>query len=254
MSDLRIAGSVVLASFFWVPPAPVDAQSVTVAFDGCVESIGVALLPIDDVRAEVPDSFVLAGEGGPVTPLAVRTAHCDDIRIGRYRAGEADIVQIGAVVVPPDGTGDINNYLLWYQTTNIELALVLNLLYGVSAEYVPRIDYQIGQTASDGSAPFHVRVRLPGSPRLSIDGRVTAAGFPASNFVAIWWEETHRGRVRMSTFVASGTVGSAALALTTPARSELADLIGATDLGFPILQQFNTLHGVVPMTVTVERR
>jgi hypothetical protein len=44
-------------------------SSFAVEFTDCVESIGVTLVPTASVRAHVPEQFILAGEGQPVTPL-----------------------------------------------------------------------------------------------------------------------------------------------------------------------------------------
>src|SRR5678816_938837 len=87
-----------------------DSSNFDIDFTNCVESIGVTLVPATSARAYVPESFTLAGEGQPVTPLVVRTAHCRGIAADGHGPRAGDIVQIGAIVVPPDFTGDINNY------------------------------------------------------------------------------------------------------------------------------------------------
>src|SRR5215467_2950920 len=85
------------------------SASIDAEFTDCVESIGVTLVPTSSARPYVPEQFVLAGEGQPVTPLVVRTAHCSRIATDGHGQRAGDVVQIGAVIVPPDFTGDINN-------------------------------------------------------------------------------------------------------------------------------------------------
>src|SRR5690348_9128024 len=90
------------------------SSTFDVTFTDCLESIGVTLLPTASVRSLVPQSFILAGDGQPLTPVVVRTARCQHISTDGHGQRLGDIVQIGAVVVPPDFTGDINNYTIWY--------------------------------------------------------------------------------------------------------------------------------------------
>lgn len=213
-----------------------------VGFTNCIESIGVGLAPTANVRALVPAEFILAGDGQPVTPLVVRTARCA-VSVNGNGASVGEIVQIGAVIVPPDGTGDINNYTILYYTSDLRLALRL-LLAGVNAQFVPNIDYRHGNDNS-----FSVRVPLPGIPRLLVSGGVTPSPLAAGSFVANWWQKTPRGKVKMSTNVPVIKIGSANLTLATNPNGLLGQLIGGETLGFPIIQQFNTF-AAAQMNVT----
>ena len=139
----------------------------------------------------------------------------------------------GAVIVPPDGTGDINNYTLFYYTSDVRLALRL-LLAGVKAQFVPTIDYSVGNDNS-----FFVRVPLPGSPRFTLNGVVMPSLQPSGSFTANWWQKTDSGKVKMNTNVPVIAIGGANLTLMTDSHSLLAELIGSRSTGFPILEQFN---------------
>jgi hypothetical protein len=229
-----------------VVAAPREDQdaSFSVQFSDCVESIGVGLVPTANVRTYVPSSFILVGDGQPVTPLVVRTARCGGISVEGQEAKPGEIVQIGAVVVPPDGTGDINNYTIWYYTSNAKLAAHLRRAV-VDVQHVQSIDYNY--SANAGNA-FSVRVSKPGSPPLSLSGTVMPSSVPAGSFTANWWQATCDGMVKMSTVVPIINIGGADLTLTTKPQSALADLIGAETLGFPIIQQFNTF-AAAQMTV-----
>jgi hypothetical protein len=222
-----------------------SASDFGVEFTDCIESIGVTLVPTANARAYVPQPFILVGEGQPVTPLVVRTAHCGRISTGGYGVRGGDIVQIGAVIVPPDFTGDINNYTIWYYTTDLRLALQL-LHAGVTAQYVPTLEYDYD--ADDNEC--HVRVPLPGLPRLAVSGTVTPSSQPAGSFVANWWQEVQGGVAKMGTTVPVINIGGADLVMTTSANGPLGQLIGSSSTGFPIIQQFNTFAGA-QMLVTV---
>ena len=229
-------------------PHNVRAQAESVSADGlanfsveftdCVESIGVTLVPTGRARAYVPEQFILVGEGQPVTPLVVRTSRCQGIAVNGHNPMAGETVQIGLVIVPPDGTGDINNYTLWYYTGNPRLATQLRNA-GVGAQLVPTIDFDYD--ADDNS--LFVRVPRPGSPRLALFGTVSSSPNPAGSFLANWWQQTEGGSVKMSTNVPVINIGGADLTLTTDPNGPLGQLIGAGSTGFPVLQQFNSFSG-----------
>jgi hypothetical protein len=108
----------------------------TVQFTDCVESIGVGFAPTANLRALIPAEFILAGEGSLLSPLVARTSDCRGIAVDGASPKAGSIVQIGAVIVPPDFTGDINNYTLFYYTSDAKLAHHLTKL-GVNIQHVP---------------------------------------------------------------------------------------------------------------------
>lgn len=217
---------------------PDGSADFPVEFTDCVESIGVTLVSTALARAYVPARFILVGEGQPVTPLVVRTASCRGISVTGHEPKAGEIVQIGLVIVPPDGTGDINNYTLWYYSSDAELATQLRKV-GLSAQHVPTIDYDY--EANDNS--LFVRVPQPGSPRLALFGTVQPSPDPAGSFLANWWQQVDAGSVKMSTNVPVINIGGAGLTLTTNPNGPLGQLIGSASTGFPLLQQFNTFTG-----------
>jgi hypothetical protein len=240
-----LALSVALAALLVIAFArPARAESAASAADGsanlqveftdCVESIGVTLVPTASVRIYVPHQFSLAGEGQPVTPLVVRTSQCSNIAVAGHAPMAGEIVQIGAVIVPPDFTGDINNYTIWYSTSNAILATQLRRV-GVDAQLVPVIDYDY-QSANNS---LNVRLPAPFEPTLTLSGSVFPSPNAAGSFTANWWQQTKTGIVKMSTNVPVIKIGGADLTLTTE-DDPLAQLLGGSSTGFPIIQQFNT--------------
>jgi len=215
--------------------SPDGSPNFPVEFTDCVESIGVTLVPTALARGYVPAQFILVGEGQPVTPLVVRTARCGGISVNGSWPEAGEIVQIGLVIVPPDGSGDINNYTLWYYSSDASLAKQLRKT-GVSAQHSPTIDYDY---SADDNTLF-VCVPRPGSPRLALFGAVQPSSSPAGSFLANWWQQTEAGNVKMSTNVPVINIGGADLTLTTDPNGPLGQLIGGGSTGFPLLQQFNT--------------
>jgi hypothetical protein len=221
-----------------------SAASFGVEFEGCVESIGVALAPIAGVLALMPPGFIPVGLGGPVSPIVVRTADCAGIAVDGGKSKPGSVVQIGAVIVPPDGAGDINNYTFWYYTTSEKLAHRLQDL-GVAAQHVANVGYHL-----DAENHLSISVKRPGDPRFVISGTVVPSVVPAGSFEAIWWQKTAAGNAWMDTKVPVIAIGWADLALATDADGALGMLIGGGAIDFWILQQFNVLPSA-QMDVTV---
>jgi hypothetical protein len=207
-----------------------------VSFTDCVESIGVTLSSTELVDPLVPAEFVVAGTGTPVTPLVVRTASCEGISVDGRPARAGSVMQIGAVIVPPDGTGDIDNYTLRYFADDRRLVAALRGA-GLAATKA-RIGYQLGD-ANGAETSLDVAVRPRGDSPLSVGGTVTPVSTPAGSFLANWWTQTQYGALKMSTNVPVIAIGSAELSLQLASTDELAALFGATTVEFPILQQFN---------------
>ena len=197
------------------------------------ESIGVGLSPTNNVKELVPERFLLVGDSDPVTPIVVRTARCE-ISVDGQRSRLGTIVQVGAIIVPPDGTGDINNFTLFYYTDDLRLAIRL-LLAGVNAQYSPTLKFQLGKDNS-----LQVKVRVPSDPRFTVAGVVTPSTQPAGSFVANWWDQSFLGITKMTTTVPTIMIGSADLTLKTDAENQFGKLVGSDTLNFPIIQQYNT--------------
>lgn len=206
---------------------------VQVNLANCVETIGVGLAPTSNVLQMIPETYIPVGISDPVTPIVVRSARCDVTVFGQLQKKKC-IVQIGAVIVPPDGTGDINNYTLFYVTDDLRLCLLLKLA-GVDVQFAPVISYNI---ATDNT--LNVRVPFPSSARLTLTGNITPSQQTAGSFTANWWQDGPWGQVKMRTKVPHIKIGTADHQLSTPPGSSLSDLAGGGAISFPVLQQFNT--------------
>jgi hypothetical protein len=211
-------------------------QGFDVSFRDCVESIGVTLVDTESATARVPFPFVPVGMGTPFTPLVVRSASCQRISIDGGRARAGAVVQIGAVIVPPDGTGDIDNYTLAYYSDDRGLVDTLKSL-GIFASFAP-IAYRLGEV-ENAEASLEVVVKGRAHSRLRISGTVVPSSTPVGSFVANWWAKTQHGSIKLSTSVPAIALGSASLVLDTEPGGELSELFAGASISFPILQQFN---------------
>lgn len=206
-----------------------------VDFSGCSEMASLTPVPVANVRARVPAGYALANEVNGVTFVVVRIANCSGMSIDQRPVGGGTVAQVGVNLVSPDGTGDINNYTLWYYTTSQPLFVRLRAMGIDEAQWVPGIDYRYAAT---GPGTGQLDITVPGRPAFTIGGPVTEPVGPVP-FVANWWGDSARGQIRMNTTLPAIDFGGATMTLHTGARSELAEVLGATTVTFPIFDSYN---------------
>lgn len=210
-----------------------------VDFEDCREVANVGLLPTANARAKVPAEFTLVGENDALTPFVVRTVHCDSIAVDGKLPAPGNIVQIGVLIVAPEGDGDINNYTLYYDTSNLRLALRLALA-GVNANWVPTLQESVSLNA-DGSGDYKFKVPPPFQPRMTFQGPVGAPVGGPIPFVANWWRYSFGDTVKMNSTFPELFIADNDVVLTVPKGSPLAKLIGATEVSdWPVLKLYDT--------------
>src|SRR5215467_6248357 len=98
------------------------ARGFSVDFSQCTEFVGVG--PVNFARASslVQPAFTTQPVGSTAA-IVVRATSCAGVSVNGGPSVPTVISQIGIEIVPPDGTGDINNFTLVYVTNNAELAL-----------------------------------------------------------------------------------------------------------------------------------
>lgn len=208
---------------FGAPPA------FQVQLQNCTEFIGIASLPVASLQPRVPAGYVIA-EGPPgFGSLVVRTSECPNSRVDGGPAENVKVAQIGVVVIPPDGTGDINNYTLTYSTNSLRLALKLELA-GVN------LTYDNDQIYERLGADFYSEVSpLVGTvPGWSVQGVVAdpPAGTPQFPFVANWWTNVRNGRLKMSTAIPQLSYGDGSVRVFTRRQSVLGTVLNANSVAF----------------------
>lgn len=212
-----------------------------VDFGDCTEMAGIGFVPAASARARVPADVALAGDTTSAI-IVVRVANCTDLSIdGRPRAGHT-VAQIGLTMAAGDPTSDINNYTLWYDTDSPVLAARLRAA-GVDARLVPSLEYEV----EDGE----LSIGQPRAPRYRADGPVVAPTSAPVPFVASWWQQRGGRTVQMRTTLPAIAFSGAQMTVTTPAGSDLAQLIGGTSLGFAILDSYNAFDAA-HMVVSVD--
>ena len=226
-----------------------EAFPLGVDFAGCREVADVGLAPTANIRPLVPAQFTLSGGTGPTTSFVVRTVHCDSISVDGNPGLPGDLLQIGAVIVAPDGDGDINNYTFYYDTTHLGLAARL-AARGVPARWVPALQESL-VVNPDGSGQYRFVVPAPFEPRLTFAGPVDAPSTTPIPFTANWWSTSDEGTVKMASSFPQLYDNGDSVVLTLPEHSPLAEVLGTNVVSswptLALFDHFPTAH----MDVTV---
>jgi hypothetical protein len=208
-----------------------SSKDFDVDFDDCTVFAGLARVDKARARALVPVQYTLLDDGG-MARMVVRVARCADVVVDGKSGGETIVSHIGIGLVGPDATVNLNNYTLWYATDNARLHARLTAA-GVNADN----SNQLSLVFADGV--LTVSSSSSGTPSFTVQGSATLPVNPAVPTSASWWDNGSRGAVRSRTVLPAIQFGTASTVLTTPAGSELADLIGSTTLTFPVLDSYN---------------
>ena len=207
-----------------------------VQFDDCNEIAGVTTGPTAEIRPLVPAQFTVVEASPGEALLVFRVAQCQAVSVDGSRPRPGIVAQVGPSIVPPTGTGDINNYAIQYATNDRRLAAALRR-NGFSAQLIPRLEYQLVPT---GPGTFDLSIVQPRRKNgYVIAGPVIdpAASDPGAPFVANWWTGRPGGRRAVThTPFPNIAFGDASGAQVSAAPgSQVARLLGATSKGFSVL-------------------
>lgn len=234
--------------------ASADTRSFKVQFAGCSEFVGWGPVSLAAAQPLVPAGYVIAGAADGQAAIVVRATSCEAVGVDQSQAQPTELSQIGINLVPPDGTGDINNYTVIYVTNNQSLAKRFQIA-GLPAVFDPQLAYEYTPAPDGLSGELYVTAAGEELPSYFLFG--TEAEPPLNSqqsFLANWWFTGPEGRMKQSTLFPAIAFGMAAVSLYTSNVSWLGKLIGGnTDANFSIL----SVRGVYPaatMTVSVSRQ
>jgi len=222
--------AVFLAVFAATLYADAGNHGFTATLTDCTELIGFGPVPLEPARSLVPSGYSLVPFDGSAA-LVVRASRCAGVSVDHSAQKPAIVVQVGIAVIPPDGTGNINNYTLLYATNHEQLAQALNRT-GLPAVLDRALVYEFAPDSS-GHGELYAAV----SPGLQPAWFLTGAADPpppgGDPVVANWWFNGGRGMLKMSTSIPSISYGAASFSLHTSKFSLLGSLIGGnTDASF----------------------
>ena len=202
----------------------------TAALRNCTELIGFGPAPFTLARALVPNSFSLVAFNGSAG-LVTRASRCESVAVDGSSPRPAIVVQVGIAVIPPDGSGDINNYTLLYATDHEQLAHFLNQA-GLPAVLDRALVFQFTPDSS-GHGELYAAVSPGPHPAWFLTGEADPPPAGGAPVVANWWFDGTRGGLKMATAIPSISYGTANFSLHTSKLSVLGELIGGnTDASF----------------------
>ena len=221
-----------------------------VDFTECTEFAGVG--PVDFARASalVPSVFttLLVGSTGGIV---VRATNCQGLAVNGGRSVPTSISQIGIEIVPPDGTGDINNFTLLYVSDNPELVRAFRGA-GVPALFDPTLTYQFTYDSTGKAGELYVEVESYGLPAYFLSGTETDPTAPGSDFKANWWYATAKEVVKQASNFPAIAFGTPSVTFHTDRNRDLGKLIGGnTDSDFhlfPVRGIYPSAHMEVSVT------
>ena len=220
-----------LTLIMFAPAIHADDSGFTATLQGCTELIGLGPVPLSVVRPLVPSTFVIPEFGPGTAGLVVRVGQCQALSTSGTAARPVNVGQIGVAIVSPDGSGDINNYTLFYTTSDDRLARALQDA-GLPAALDPVLAYEFTPNLS---GELYAAVAPFGAPAWFVSGSAadTPLGGPAP-VTANWWFQTKRGTLKMATVIPSIQYVIAGFTLHTSKVSPLGQIIGGnTDSSFP---------------------
>lgn len=221
-------------------PDILPTTGLTIALTDGVENVGIGLVNTERAQQLLPPPFKLANNSEPVTPLVVLAARCQGIAVTGATPTPGTFVQVGLIVAPPDGTGEINIFTLWHYTTHLTLARALKNA-GLNSQHAPTIEYAVTLGGKAGST--RLTVPAPAQPPLLLAGAIRQPNQPVT-FNGNWWAKAGNRLLKLNSVVPAATFSDAELTLTTRATNPLGHLIGGETLNFAILQRFNTFPRV----------
>jgi hypothetical protein len=201
-------------------------RGFTVDLRNCSELIGFGPVSQAAVAPLVPSGYTVVTFGPGTAGIVVRASRCEQAGLDDSPVRPVIVSQVGVAILSPDGSGDINNYQLFYVTNDDDLAQALGRT-GVPALVDREMAYEFTPDQTGHSGGLYVGVSPPGSPAYFETGNWNDpppnSGAPV---VANWWFNGPRGVVKMSTSIGSISYGPAALTVHTSKFSLLGTLLG----------------------------
>jgi hypothetical protein len=234
------------------PQSEVRARGFSVDFSQCTEFAGVGPVDLAKASSLVQPAFTTLPVGSTAA-IVVRATSCAGAQVNGGAAVPTIISQIGIEIVPPDGTGDINNYTLIYVTDNAQLALAFRLV-GLPAIFDPTITYEFTYDATGKSGELYVEAGGAGLPAYFLTGTETDPTGAGSDFKANWWFAGPAGVIKQASDFPNIAFGTTNVSLHTTRESALGKLIGGNSDAdfhfFPVRGVYVTAH----MDVTTSSR
>lgn len=218
--------------------AALSTTTFDVDFTDCHDYAGLAPVPTKNVASYVPAPYTIAEPAPGTANVVVRSVWC---RTSSIDPKPSVVTQIGVNIVSPDGTGDINNFTVFYLTTSHALAAGLRRA-GVPADVDEDLVFR--WTSTDAThAHLVVSNDDDVQPPFVIDSIVGAPGTFPVDFVANWYVAHGKHQEEMHSTYPGILFGgnSPTVTVHTPRHSGLGKMLGSDTGTFTSLSVFNAI-------------
>lgn len=222
---VAIFSTLFVPALLFADPDSGGGRDFSVSLAGCTESIGFGPISAAQAQPFVPSGFILAPIGPGTAGLVVRSAYCQAMTVDGKADGPGSVAQIGIAIIPPDGTGDVNNYAVVYVTSSERLAQRLRRA-GLPASSDERLVNEFTRGIPPNTGELYVAAEPNKQPAFFVTGTVTDPVPPSFPFTANWWYKDGNRRIKMSTVIGQLRYGAAQLRVGTGRASALGSLIG----------------------------
>jgi len=176
----------------------------------------------------------------------VRVAHCASVVIAGKAAGAGTVAQLGVNIVAPNGTGDINNYTVWYDTDGLALSQALRQA-GIDAAFDPVLFYDRLPNSAGESARLIIANGIDPAPPFLVDSNVLipTSATQAIDFTANWWQTNEGATAEMASDFPNILFGAESTGVTIEVvpGTRLAKLLGSESATFAGLSVSNVIPG-----------
>ncbi len=222
------------------------AQSRTdfsVDFTNCSEFAGEGPVSLAAAKPLVPAEFTINGASSGTANIVVRATSCASVTVNGRDPRPTNLSQIGINIVPPDGTGDINNYTLIYVSNN-PILVDSFIAAGLPAHYDPLLTYEYTAPVTANGNLFVSVASRDVQPYFIYGPETAPPPDSATDFLANWWYAPGRNlKMRQQSNFPDISFGTSSVTFYTAATSELGKLIGGnTFSNYSVL----ALRGVYP--------
>jgi hypothetical protein len=228
--------------------AGLGTGTLDVDFANCTEYAGFVPVPLANAAPLVPAGYSVAiGSPGEANAI-VRVAHCASVVVAGKATGAGTVAQLGVNIVAPQGTGDINNYTVWYDTDGAALWAGLRGA-GIDAAFDPILFYDRLPNSNGTTARLVVANGVDPTPPFIIDSTVlipTSQTQPI-DFTANWWQTNSGQTAVMASDFPNILFGAESTGVTIEVvpGTKLAKLLGSdvgTFVGLSVSNVIPTAH------------
>lgn len=211
-----------------------EAHQVTATFTNCIEFGGVGLVPTANIQDRIPSQYMLIPGPPGLSIFVAHMAKCQEIKVGNGAGRPGLMGHLGALIIPPTGTGNFNNYLFSHVTDDPGLFAALKGA-GLRATAInPHQRFDVLGTGSDTT--LSAAAQKPHELAFGLSGPYSlpdASQPPGTNLINYWTDGGRAGNAVLEYNISGLRVQPAPSVVLNAVGDDLQAMVGTAPLGFP---------------------